>query len=272
MKYTLLGSGCVRPTLDRWGPAQIVEVAGRRLLFDCGRGASMRIVEAGIPLESVEDVFFTHHHYDHNCDFAYFFLTGWVLGRNVPLRVIGPRGTEAFCDGLFNTVYRDDINTRRFQPVYARSPLGCAYEARDVLEDTLTLEGDGYRIRMVHVLHKSHILDNLAYRIEAEGKSIVVVGDTQVCEPLLRLAEGADLMAHECTFPTARVRSGEWASFHTAPAALGRWAKEAGVKRLVLKHFAVQEGVEVEPMAEEVRAEFGDEGLIVGEDLLTVEV
>jgi ribonuclease BN (tRNA processing enzyme) len=146
------------------------------------------------------------------------------------------------------------------------------YVARDVLEDTWTLEGEGYRIRMVHVLHKPQILDNLAFRIEAEGKAIVVAGDNILCESLMDLAEGCDLLVHECTFPTERIERHRWGGFHTSPKALGRWARERGVRKLVLKHYAIQEGVEVEPMVEEVRAEFGDDGLIAGYDLLTVDV
>jgi ribonuclease Z len=125
---------------------------------------------------------------------------------------------------------------------------------------------------MVHVIHKSHIIDNLAFRIESEGRSIVVVGDTTVCEPLMKLAEGADLMVHECTFPTERIEKADWGGFHTRPRDLGRWAKERGVKRLLLKHYAVQQGVAVEPMVEEVRSTYGSEGLIVGRDLLEVDV
>ncbi len=272
MKFILLGSGAVRPTLEHWGPAQVVQVAGQNLLFDCGRGASMRLVQAGIPLAEIRRVFFTHHHYDHNCDFAYLFLTSWLLGRDVPMEIVGPRGTEAFCDGLFKNVYGDDIKSRRSHPVYRQYARGEEYVARDVLEDEWTYRGEGFRIRMVHVRHQAHVLDNLAFRVEAEGKSIVVVGDTVVCESLMRLAEGADLMAHECTFPTERIEKAKWGSFHTSPRELGRWAKERGVKKLLLKHFALQEGVEVEPMVEEVRAEFGSEGLIVGRDLLSVEV
>lgn len=125
---------------------------------------------------------------------------------------------------------------------------------------------------MVHVLHKSHILDNLAYRIEAAGKSIVVVGDTTVCNELINLAEGADLMVHECTFPTERIEKAQWGAFHTSPRALGKWAKAHGVKRLMLKHYAIQPGVAIEPMVEEVRSEYGSEGLYVGHDLMTVEI
>ncbi|HUW59207.1 MAG TPA: MBL fold metallo-hydrolase [Planctomycetota bacterium] len=270
MRFILLGSGAVRPELERWGPAQVVQVAGEHLLFDCGRGATMRLVEAGIPIQEIRRVFFTHHHFDHNCDFAYLFLASWVLRRDVPMEVFGPRGTEAFCRALLDDAYRDDIATRREHPSYTAR--GGEYVARDVTEEAWTLEGAGWRIRAVHVDHKSHILDNLAYRVEAEGKSIVIVGDTTVCEPLMTLAEGADLLVHECTFPTEWCEKRGWGKWHTPPRELGRWARARGVKRLVLKHYAVQEGVEIEPMVEEVRSEFGSDGLIVGRDLLTIDV
>jgi len=68
MRFILLGSGAVRPDLEHWGPAQIVQVAGQNLLFDCGRGATMRLVQARIPIQTLRYVFFTHHHFDHNCD------------------------------------------------------------------------------------------------------------------------------------------------------------------------------------------------------------
>ena len=270
MRFMLLGSGAVRTTLDRWGPAQILQIGDEYLLFDCGRNATTRIVQAGVNLPDVSPVFFTHHHYDHNCDFTCFFLTGWVMGRDVPLKVYGPSGTEALCRGLFKEIYAEDIATRARHPMYSK--LGCEFDACDVTEETWTLEAGDWRIHMVHGDHCKPAMDSLAFRVEAEGKSIVVVGDTTLCEPIMDLAEGCDLLVHECTFPTERMESGHWVDFHTSPRQLGRWARERGVKRLLLKHFAVQEGVTVEGMAAEVRAEFGDKGLIVGEDLLSVEI
>ena len=270
MRFVLLGSGAVRPDLEHWGPAQVVEVAGETLLFDCGRGASMRLVEAGFDLAALRRVFFTHHHYDHNCDFAYLFLTGWTLGRDAPLEAYGPRGTERFCDLLLREVYAADVASRAVQPTYPARGSECV--ARDVTEDTWTLEGEGYRVRAVHTEHVPEHLDSLAFSIEAEGKRIVVAGDTVECDTLKNLAEGCDLLVHECTFPTERIRAHKWGAFHTPPADLGRWARERGVKKLMLKHYAIQEGVAVGPMAAEVRATYGDEGLIVGRDLLAVEV
>lgn len=271
MKLVLLGSGAVRPDLEHWGPAQVVQVGGENLLFDCGRGASMRLVQAGVPLPSIRRVFFTHHHFDHNCDFAYFFLSSWNLGRNVPLEVFGPRGTQAFCEALFGQAYRDDIATRRGHPIFSAE--GEKWVARDVLEPTWRLEGADYAVRMIHVEHKGPLLDNLAFRIESGGRSIVVVGDTTFCPALVEFAAGADLLVHECSFPSAVFEREKWGSFHTAPRELGRWARECGVKKLLIKHFCLRPGVvELDALVHEVRETFGDDGLIVGRDLLTVEV
>ncbi|MBT3374846.1 MAG: MBL fold metallo-hydrolase [Lentisphaerae bacterium] len=271
MRFTLLGSGAVRVDMDHWGPAQVVEVNGEALLFDCGRGASMRLTQAGFSLLDIKRAFLTHLHYDHTCDFPYLFLTSWVMGRDVPMEVVGPRGTQAFCDGLFKEAYREDILTRRGHSSY--TPQGCEYDVCEVTDDEVCIEGPGYVIRIVHVQHKSHILDNLAFRIEANGRSIVVVGDTTVCDALLELATGADLLVHECSFPSAILERENWGAFHTDPRELGRWARERGVKKLLLKHFCLRPGVvELEPMVVEVREEFGSAGLIVGEDLMSLEV
>jgi hypothetical protein len=39
MRATLLGTGTPFPNANRFGSAILVEAAGKRLLFDCGRGA-----------------------------------------------------------------------------------------------------------------------------------------------------------------------------------------------------------------------------------------
>ena len=271
MRLILLGSGAVRPDLEHWGPAQVVQVGGENLLFDCGRGASMRLVQAGVPLWSIRRVFFTHHHFDHTCDFAYLFLASWTLGRDVPMEVIGPRGTEQFCSALFSYAYKDDIATRRGHPIF--SAKGERWTARDVAEDEFCVQGHGYVVRMIHVEHKSPILDNLAFRVESEGKAIVIVGDTTLCADLMEFADGADLLVHECSFPSHILERERWGSFHTDPRELGRWARRRGVKRLLLKHFCLRPGVvDLDTLVSEVRETFGNEGLIVGTDLLTVEL
>ena len=269
MRLILLGSGAVRPDPVRWGPAQVVEARGTLLLFDCGRGATMRLVEAGISPPDVRHIFFTHHHFDHNSDFAYFALVSWVLGRELPLEVYGPEGTEEFCQVLFGELYAKDIQSRRTHAMYSEK--GCETQAHDISEEGAVLSTASFHISAAITDHIRPIIKSLAYRIDSGGRSLVIVGDTAVCDTLKRLAKGADLLVHECTFPTSRIKEASWQRWHTPPAELGRWAKEVGVKRILLKHFAVQKGVEAALLAEEVKRDFNGE-VIIGEDLMTLKI
>ncbi len=44
-KVTLLGTGAPRPVMERFGPSILVEAGKEKLLFDCGRGATMRLYQ-----------------------------------------------------------------------------------------------------------------------------------------------------------------------------------------------------------------------------------
>src|SRR5919199_5421732 len=52
-RVTLIGTGIPNPFPDRFGPATLVEAGGRKLLFDAGRGATIRLFQLGIPPRDV---------------------------------------------------------------------------------------------------------------------------------------------------------------------------------------------------------------------------
>jgi hypothetical protein len=54
IRVTLLGTGTPFPTPERFGSAILVEVADRRLLFDCGRGAVIRLAQAGVSPREID--------------------------------------------------------------------------------------------------------------------------------------------------------------------------------------------------------------------------
>src|SRR5262245_51149015 len=86
LRITLLGTGS-GPTvnLKRFGPSTLVEAGTERLLFDCGRGTTLRLTEHGTPLGSVTTLFLTHLHSDHIVGVSDLFLSPWGSGgRRVP--------------------------------------------------------------------------------------------------------------------------------------------------------------------------------------------
>jgi ribonuclease Z len=62
---TLLGTGTPNPRPDRMGPSTLIEAGGQRLLFDAGRGTTIRLVQAGVAPGAVTALFLTHLHSDH---------------------------------------------------------------------------------------------------------------------------------------------------------------------------------------------------------------
>ena len=65
MKIVLLGTGGPRPDPKRNASTTLIRLGGENILFDAGRGVVNQLVRAGVPLDAVNPVFITHHHFDH---------------------------------------------------------------------------------------------------------------------------------------------------------------------------------------------------------------
>ena len=65
-------------------------------MFDCGPAATHKLVKAGLYPTQVDNLFFTHHHFDHNIDYPCFLLCHWdqAAGKGQELNVYGPNLTE----------------------------------------------------------------------------------------------------------------------------------------------------------------------------------
>ena len=74
LKVVLLGTAVgPKVNLQQFGASTLIEAGGVRLLFDCGRGSTLRLGQAGVPLGSINRVFLTHLHTDHVIQLNSFF-------------------------------------------------------------------------------------------------------------------------------------------------------------------------------------------------------
>lgn len=95
-------------------------------------------------------------------------------------------------------------------------------------------EGDnniGFPVRMEKLFH-GYV--NHGFRVNLEGKSIAYSGDTKIIPNGLLIAKDADLLIHECS-NIVSPKQDNWG--HTDPIQIAGFAKETGVKKLVLTHF-----------------------------------
>lgn len=196
LKIVLLGTGVGPPVdLQQFGASTLVEAGGQRFLFDAGRGATMRLAQAGVPLGTVTRVFLTHLHSDHLIQLPDLLLAGWAGGqRAVPLEVWGPAGTRAMMDHLL-AAFDFDIGMRR--DVVERLPAaGITVVAHEVAADGVVYAEDGVVVTAFLVDHGA-ARPAFGYRVDHAGRSVVLSGDTRVSENLVRHARGTDVLVHE---------------------------------------------------------------------------
>ena len=65
-KLHILGAGTPTPTPTRFGSAYILEVENEKIMFDCGPATTHKLVKAGLWPTEIDNIFFTHHHFDHD--------------------------------------------------------------------------------------------------------------------------------------------------------------------------------------------------------------
>jgi len=152
-------------------------------------------------------------------------------------------------DALFNEAYKIDIAARKnLKKSDAESDININVTE---MSDGSTLEGDGWRIRAVEVVHWPIPL-SLGFLIESDGKRIFFTGDTSPCDAVRENAAGVDLLIHEAMyFPK---ESGHYRS-HSHPEQVGEIARQAGAARLVLTHL--QPDTQKEPLLSDASRHFG---------------
>ena len=191
MKVTVLGTGTPYPHGDRSGPAVLVEAAGKRLLFDCGRGVVIRLGQAGVQANDIDAVFLTHLHSDHVVGLPDLLLTGWLLGRRQPLRLWAPAGGRTIAQHLVQAFAFD----RQIRAQTAKLPgKGAEFEVHEVGARELYDEGQ-VRVRAFVVDH-GPVKPAFGYRIDYAGHTVVISGDTRFSENLIAAAKDANCLIH----------------------------------------------------------------------------
>jgi ribonuclease Z len=241
-KVTLLGTSTPNPLPDRFGPSTLVEAGPEKLVFDCGRGCTIRLWQLKVPLGAVK-LFITHLHSDHTVGIPDLWLTGWLAnpygGRKEPFRVWGPKGTEAMMSHL-SEAYAEDIRIRReFNGSISAQQV--AVDAKDFSEGTV-FEENGVKVTAFRVKHEE-IKDAFGFRVDYKGRSVVLSGDMRPNDNFLKYAQGADVVIHEVGVARPELLEKSpalrrlLATHHTSPEDAGREFAQIKPKLAVYTHY-----------------------------------
>ena len=212
MKVTLLGTASPAPRPDRMGISTLVEAGGLRLVFDAGRGVPVRMWQLKKPVGSIDTLFITHFHSDHVGGIPDLWMTGYNIapygGRQKPLEVVGPKGTVAMMD-LMQQAFAPDGQIREADEKV--SPESVKIDAQEFEGEGVVYERNGVTVTAFKDNHGPAIQPNVGYRVDYNGHSVVLSGDTQYDENLIAHAKGTDLLIHEVAMARPEIASGSGA-------------------------------------------------------------
>lgn len=259
---TLGTQGGPIPTATRSQPANaLIAADGAITLVDVGDGAVEQLARAGLDLRRVNAVFLSHLHFDHTAGMLGVLGLRYQLRLEQPIHVYGPPGTKAFVAGLVESLR--PFGEGGFGIIGEKFP-----DPADgiIVTELLSSERANVGDMAVTVTQNSHYsfppgsdLDkrfkSLSYRFDTPGRSFVFTGDTGPSDAVTALAQGADVLVSEMIDVNrtvdlvGRIRS-DWdvkvrsemedhqRRHHIEPAEIGKMAARAGVKMIVLTHFA----------------------------------
>ncbi len=273
LRVTLLGTGSPAAVMNRFGPSILVEAGPHKFLFDAGRGVAQRLNQAKVKWRDIDGVFFTHLHSDHVVGFPDLWLTSWLTeGRDVPLRVWGPRGTKSMTSHL-EQAYEADIRIRLYDD--HASPDGIVLLAEDIGEGVV-FEQDGVRVTAFEVDH-APVKPAFGYRVDSGGRSVVLSGDTRPSENLVRHAQGVDVLIHEVASAESLARAGQppervkgIVAHHTTPEQAGELFSRVKPRLAGFSHIVHPAATEADLIVPARTAYAGP--LELGEDLMVIEI
>ena len=247
----ICGAGGPMPSHNA-GPCTAILAGNRAFIFDVGSGSPRKLGMMSFPMAALEGVFLTHLHSDHFDSLGELLLVHWVgEGRDTPLPIHGPTGTEEVVNG-FNAAYRIDstFRTAHHGPDIA-NPEGFGGSSVTV-EEGVVYDENGVKITATSVIHHP-VEPAFAYRIDYKGRSVTISGDTILSEAFVAMSSGVDIMIHESLQPTMIKAMGETMrnndlnhtatimddilDYHASPEEAAQAASDADAKILVLNHI-----------------------------------
>lgn len=280
---TLTGTGGPPITPGRAGAGVFVKYNGVVVQFDAGRATSNRLIEAGLRLADLDAVFITHIHSDHVFGLAELVLSRWIETQfdevATPLPIFAPSGGAARFVKRMLDPYDEDIHIRREHTGSREVVL----DAREFLASFTPAEVWASADRAVVVesvaVHHEPVPDAVAYKVTTPDGSVVISGDTRVCQEVEDFSRHVNVLVHEAfrRAPLASLiehfpRINSILDYHADSISLGAMAQRAQVNTLMLTHLGPppQNEVDEQGFSDDVKAGGYTGHVLVGRDLMSV--
>ncbi|HEU4718012.1 MAG TPA: ribonuclease Z [Bacteroidia bacterium] len=285
-EVTILGCSSATPTSKRFPTAQLLNMAERFFLIDCGEGTQIQLRRYHIRFQRINHIFISHLHGDHYLGLMGLLSSFHLLGRKTKLNIYHPEGLKEIIDIQLNysgTVFNYEIEWH----VHPETD-GIIFEDTLLTVETIKLDHripcrgfifrekqrpftldrektDKHRVPVALfaeikkgndiTLEDGTVIPNKELtKGRPRPRSYAFCSDTRFSASVTRAVKGVDLLYHEATFLHEMIDRAE-KTFHSTAKEAGITAKEAGVKQLLIGHYSVRY-LDLRPLLEEAKSEF----------------
>jgi len=254
----VLGSGTPNADPDRYGPAVAVVIDDASYLVDAGVGIVRRAAAAArsgigaLEATQLKRVFVTHLHSDHTLGLADLILSPWVLDRDAPLEVYGPRGIKSMTEHLV-AAYAEDLRIRTSGGEPAHKHDAHTVATREIAPGVVYRD-ERVVVTAFPVRHGAWD-QAFGYRFKSADRTVVISGDAGPDSKIEEQCQRCDVLVHEVYSEAGLAkRPPEWQSYHsryhTSSRQLAAIAARAQPALLVLYHQLIWSSTEEELLKE----------------------
>jgi len=172
-------------------------LVNRKYLFDTGYFLLRNLIEVGVELSDIENLFFTHLHHDHYMALPQILF--WYLQKNKPLEKLHIWGPKADVRRVV-TLAMNFLQAGTDQPFFHNAGFPTIHEV--VPGDYITIDGMTFEAGKAY-----HPIDCLCWRIteQATGKVLGISGDTFWLDSLPKSLHDCDMLIHETALGDSKV-------------------------------------------------------------------
>jgi len=216
-KLIILGASNALSSAESENTHMVLVGEERTVLIDCVVNPIHNLTKHEVDFNDVTDLVLTHFHPDHVSGGPLFLMDMWLRGRKKPINIYGLHYTLDRFERLMD--FYSWAEWPDFFPV--------AFHRLPTSELVPMLDCDEFSIKASPVHHMIPTI-GLRFDFKGSGKRLAYSCDTEPCEAVVTLAEGADVLIHEATGASRG---------HSSAAQAGEIASKAEVGHLYLIHY-----------------------------------
>ena len=270
----ILGSSSASPTSDRNQSSQLLNIAERYFLIDCGEATQIQLRKFKAKFQAIDHIFISHLHGDHFFGLPGLLSSMHLLGRKQDITIYCPKelkmvidvineASETYLnfkvnwvftanDGL-NLLFEDDkVEVYSFPLRHRIFCTGFLFKEKPLPRKIDKYKLDKYNVSTADILllkngedvinKEGETIKNADITLSARNaKSYAYCSDTIYFEKIIEFIKEVDLLYHESTFLNDKKERAD-KTFHSTAEQAAKIAKAANVKQLLLGHFSARYG------------------------------